>query len=126
MVGPSFGFVVTCSEGPHVRVLVADVGRALGCGGHLTRLRRTAIGPFDVWTPCRRAIQDRRCRWSTLCAPAAGRAGAVGGSRRGERQHPGARWRRGPYAVHGPDGRLIGVWRDVGAKARPEMVLAPR
>ena len=31
----------------------------------------------------------------------------------------------GPYGVYGPDERLIGVWRDRGANARPEMVLAP-
>jgi tRNA pseudouridine55 synthase len=29
----------------------------------------------------------------------------------------------GPHAVFGPDGRLIGVYRDEGAKARPEVVL---
>src|SRR3712207_9019509 len=32
----------------YVRVLVADVGDALGCGAHLTRLRRTAVGPLSV------------------------------------------------------------------------------
>jgi tRNA pseudouridine55 synthase len=31
----------------------------------------------------------------------------------------------GPYAVFAPDGHLVGVWRDEGAKARPEMVLGP-
>ena len=39
---------ITCSGGTYVRVLVADVGRALGCGAHLVRLRRTAIGSFRV------------------------------------------------------------------------------
>lgn len=37
---------VTCSKGTYVRTLGEDIGRALGCGGHLTRLRRTATGPF--------------------------------------------------------------------------------
>jgi tRNA U55 pseudouridine synthase TruB len=45
---PTFDFRVTCSGGTYVRVLVADVGSALGCGAHLGRLRRTAIGPFSV------------------------------------------------------------------------------
>jgi tRNA pseudouridine55 synthase len=31
----------------------------------------------------------------------------------------------GPYRVCAPDGGLIGIWRDDGPKARPEMVLAP-
>jgi tRNA pseudouridine55 synthase len=39
---------VDCSGGTYVRTLVADVGEALGGGAHLRRLRRTAIGPFDV------------------------------------------------------------------------------
>jgi tRNA pseudouridine55 synthase len=39
---------VVCSSGTYVRVLAADLGRALGGGGHLRRLRRTAIGNFGV------------------------------------------------------------------------------
>ncbi|HET9248735.1 MAG TPA: tRNA pseudouridine(55) synthase TruB, partial [Actinomycetota bacterium] len=31
----------------------------------------------------------------------------------------------GPYAVFGPDDALKGIYRDDGAKARPEVVLAP-
>jgi tRNA pseudouridine55 synthase len=41
-------FVVRCSKGTYVRVLAADVGRALGTVAHLERLRRTAVGPFRV------------------------------------------------------------------------------
>ena len=37
---------VTCSKGTYIRTLGEDIGRALGCGGHLTRLRRTATAPF--------------------------------------------------------------------------------
>ncbi|QKS11784.1 tRNA pseudouridine(55) synthase TruB [Curtobacterium sp. Csp1] len=40
--------VVDCSSGTYVRALARDVGAALGTGGHLTALRRTAVGPFDV------------------------------------------------------------------------------
>lgn len=36
------------STGTYVRALARDVGRALGCGAHLRRLRRTRIGPFAV------------------------------------------------------------------------------
>ena len=37
---------VTCSKGTYIRTLGEDIGQELGCGGHLTRLRRTATGPF--------------------------------------------------------------------------------
>lgn len=39
---------VRCSKGTYIRTLGEDIAEALGCGGHLTALRRTATGPFDV------------------------------------------------------------------------------
>jgi tRNA pseudouridine55 synthase len=41
-------FRARCSKGTYMRALARDVGRALGCGGHLSKLRRTAIGPLNV------------------------------------------------------------------------------
>lgn len=35
---------VSCSKGTYIRVLAADIGQALGCGAHLTALRRTRVG----------------------------------------------------------------------------------
>jgi tRNA pseudouridine55 synthase len=43
---PDFEIDVHCSKGTYVRVLAADLGEALGCGGHVTRLRRTGVGPY--------------------------------------------------------------------------------
>ncbi|MDP3952655.1 tRNA pseudouridine(55) synthase TruB [Microbacterium sp.] len=40
--------VVDCSSGTYIRALARDLGNALGIGGHLTALRRTRVGPFDV------------------------------------------------------------------------------
>jgi len=40
--------VVDCSSGTYIRALARDLGAGLGVGGHLTALRRTAIGPFQV------------------------------------------------------------------------------
>jgi tRNA pseudouridine55 synthase len=37
-----------CSKGTYVRSLAEDVGRVLGCGAHVSALRRTRAGPFDV------------------------------------------------------------------------------
>lgn len=39
---------VVCSKGTYVRTLAEDLGEALGCGAHLTGLRRTGSGPLDV------------------------------------------------------------------------------
>jgi tRNA pseudouridine55 synthase len=38
---------VTCSKGTYIRTLGEDIAEALGCGGHLSALRRVATGPFD-------------------------------------------------------------------------------
>lgn len=39
---------VDCSKGTYVRVLAEDIGRALGCGAHLTGLRRTRVGRLKL------------------------------------------------------------------------------
>ncbi len=45
---PAIKIVVTCSKGTYIRTLGEDIGEALGCGGHLTALRRVQTGPFDA------------------------------------------------------------------------------
>src|SRR5690625_784649 len=39
---------VRCSSGTYIRALARDLGERLGVGGHLTTLRRSHVGPFDV------------------------------------------------------------------------------
>ena len=39
---------IRCSKGTYVRTLCADIGEALGCGGCMSALRRTAAGRFSV------------------------------------------------------------------------------
>ena len=39
---------VECSSGTYIRALARDLGQALGVGGHITELRRTRVGSFDV------------------------------------------------------------------------------
>ncbi len=41
-------FVLRCSKGTYVRSVAHDLGQKLVCGGHLSALRRTAIGDFSV------------------------------------------------------------------------------
>jgi len=45
---PRVTLTVTCSQGTYIRTLAHDLGNALGCGGHLTALRRLRVGPFEV------------------------------------------------------------------------------
>ncbi|MDY7033916.1 MAG: tRNA pseudouridine(55) synthase TruB [Thermodesulfobacteriota bacterium] len=45
---PYVSFAVSCSKGTYIRTLCADIGRNLGCGAHLVRLRRTRSGKFRI------------------------------------------------------------------------------
>jgi tRNA pseudouridine55 synthase len=46
--GLNIHFKVVCSKGTYIRSLAHDFGKALNSGGHLSELRRTKIGAFDV------------------------------------------------------------------------------
>ena len=119
-------FRVVCSSGTYVRVLLADVGRALGCGAHLTSLRRTRIGPFDAAhatppdapgepLPVERAVGHLpRLSLDPEEAVAAGHGRILGPA-----------GMEGPYAVFAPEGSLIGVYEDRGTKGVPLVILAP-
>ena len=45
---PYMTFTVTCSKGTYVRTLCHDIGQILGCGAHMTDLRRLSCGRFDL------------------------------------------------------------------------------
>ena len=45
---PNVHFRVCCSKGTYIRTLSRDIGRKVGCGGHLVLLRRTRSGPFTL------------------------------------------------------------------------------
>lgn len=123
--GDDVDVTVVCSGGTYVRVLCADVGARLGCGAHLTALRRTAIGSFSVADarppddpgeplPIEAAVAHLpRLALDEFEAAAAGH---------GRPLAPASI--EGPYAVVGPHGRLIGVWQDDGARSTPLVVLA--
>ncbi len=46
--GRSIEFTARCSKGTYIRTLGEDIGEALGCGAHLTALRRTVTGVFGL------------------------------------------------------------------------------
>ena len=41
-------FAAVCGKGTYVRSLARDIGRELGCYGHISALRRTRVGPFSI------------------------------------------------------------------------------
>ena len=43
---PEVDVYVSCSKGTYIRSIAEDLGKALGCGGHVTALRRVKAGPF--------------------------------------------------------------------------------
>lgn len=45
---PEVDFIVNCSKGFYVRTYAHDIGERLGCGGHLSALRRTRSGKFTL------------------------------------------------------------------------------
>lgn len=46
--GEELRIAVDCSKGTYIRVLAEDIGKALGCGAHMTGLRRTRVGGFSL------------------------------------------------------------------------------
>ena len=46
--GPDVTLRVVCSKGTYIRTLCADIGQALGVGGHLAALQRRRVGPLSI------------------------------------------------------------------------------
>ena len=123
---------LTCSSGTYVRAIARDVGEALGVGGHLTALRRTAVGEFTLVEAAtlvdleRRApdvlgldlaAAARRCLPHREVSAEEARALSHGASLP-------AMGRTEPYAVFAPDGALVAVVVERDGRARPEAVFA--
>jgi tRNA pseudouridine55 synthase len=67
--------VIRCSSGTYIRALARDLGAALGNGGHLTALRRTAVGPYDLTQAhTLQDLEDQERPWITPLAEAAAAA----------------------------------------------------
>jgi len=45
---PTLVIEVFCSKGTYIRTLAEDIGRSIGCGAHITALRRCKAGPFTL------------------------------------------------------------------------------
>ncbi|MCU1682516.1 MAG: tRNA pseudouridine synthase [Amycolatopsis sp.] len=123
--------LVGCSSGTYVRALARDLGAGLGVGGHLTALRRTRVGPFDL-THARTLEQLEADPALSLgldeaVATAFPRrdvdtSGATDVSY-GKSLPPAGL--DGTYGVFDPDGRALALMADREGAARPLVVLAP-
>lgn len=73
--GAEVDFEVHVSKGTYIRSLANDIGELLGCGAHLSALRRTAIGPYRV------EAADAPLVWAERIAPQADRWSNLGDER---------------------------------------------
>ena len=130
--GLDLDVVVDCSSGTYIRALARDLGRDLGVGGHLTALRRTRIGDFEVAD----AVPVDAIADSALLSPADVARRVLGALevtadeardlRHGKRLAGAAPRAAGfPAAAIGPDGRLVGIVERRGADVKSTMNLPP-
>jgi tRNA pseudouridine55 synthase len=120
---------VSCTAGTYIRAIARDAGAALGVGGHLTALRRTASGPFTVAqaAPVEAAAGALLAGGGAGFLPLADAATAVfparaltGNEARAlvHGQRVPATGAPGLTAALGPDGRLVALVEDAGRTAR--------
>jgi tRNA pseudouridine55 synthase len=138
--GPRATLRIVCGKGTYVRVLAADLGAALGCGGAVESLVRRRVGPFDL----RDAVS-----WNELCAEARtrdlwsrvqpvetalagwpsvrldGPGAAAFGHGQAADVIPAAAVAEGYVRVHDADGPMLGVGELMagGSKVRPVRIL---
>ena len=120
-----FAIDVTCSSGTYIRTLADDLGRLLGGGAHLRKLRRTSIGAYEI----SEAEPPETCALLPVVEALRGVPlvpvdqptielvlhGRVLPAFEGE----------GPWAVLAPDGTLVAVYEPFGrGQAKPSVVLA--
>ncbi|WP_285726487.1 tRNA pseudouridine(55) synthase TruB [Psychromicrobium xiongbiense] len=132
---------IDCSSGTYIRALARDLGRGLGVGGHLTALRRTAVGPYTLeQASSLTQLEELREAGSDLPVLELGQAARqllpvrevtaeeaieLSFGRRitaGPTEHPATE----PSAAFDPEGRLVALLEDSGPsgkKARAILVL---
>ncbi len=122
---------VDCSSGTYIRALARDVGAALGVGGHLTALRRTRVGDFGLEQArtleqlaeapelsysldeaCLRAFPRRDLTAAEAIDAGHGRPLTPAGI-------------SGVYAAAAPDGSVMALLQDAGAKTKSVVVIRP-
>ena len=116
---------VVCSSGTYVRALARDLGSALGVGGHLTMLRRTRVGGFDLASA--HTLDELASAFVMTDLDTAARSSfptldlteAQAADVRFGRLLPGlGLGADGPVALFDPDGRFLALYEQRGDDAR--------
>ena len=124
---------VTCSSGTYIRAIARDLGAVLAVGGHLTALRRTAVGGLTLAEASTLAELEERAP-DVIGLPMAAAAARAFPRRDATEEearvlsHGGplaAVGIEGPYAVFDPAGTLLAIVSERDGRAKPEIVLAP-
>ncbi|QWF24039.1 tRNA pseudouridine(55) synthase TruB [Nocardioides sp. LMS-CY] len=117
---------VRCSSGTYIRAIARDLGARLGVGGHLTSLRRTAVGPYALADA--RTLDELGDGFAMMPIAAAARA-AFASVDLDERQAGDVRVGRaidvdlaGLSAVFAPDGEFLALYEPKDGRARPVAV----
>ncbi len=129
---------VEVSSGTYVRALARDLGQALGCGGHLTALRRTRVGGLDLGQahPLEELTAVDQAGGAQPLVPLAEAAAATFPSRvltpvearkvsMGQRIASAQPGRQGPVAAVSEDGVLVALLDEEASTARSLVVFAP-
>jgi|SRR5690625_828381 len=122
---------VECSSGTYVRALARDIGVELAVGAHLTMLRRTRVGPFEIGSArTLDALADDfsvvdigdAARTAFTCVTLDAEAAAMvrHGRALRERSLPAS----GPVAMFDPAGRFLALYEQSGESARAVAVFA--
>ncbi|MFI6574251.1 tRNA pseudouridine(55) synthase TruB [Nocardiopsis sp. NPDC050513] len=123
--------VVRCSSGTYIRSLARDLGEDLGVGGHLTALRRTRVGPYDL---SQARTLDQLAREFTqvpldqvVAAAFPARTLSEEETKRirhGNRIDPSTRG-PGTVGLFAPDGRVVALGENRGDHMKPVVVFDP-
>ncbi len=126
---------VRCSSGTYIRALARDLGAGLGVGGHLTALRRSAVGPYTLDRA--RTLEQLAGDLEVLDIADAARALMpvrelsaeeaieLSFGRRIPASAGGAHTKDDPAAAFAPDGTLVALLADAGKWAKPVLVFPP-
>jgi tRNA pseudouridine55 synthase len=114
---------VRCSSGTYIRAIARDLGARLGVGGHLTALRRTAVGPYDLASA--RTLDELGEAFALMPIAEAARA-AFPSRELDDAQTVDVRVGRaldidldGLTAVFAPDGEFLALYEPKDGRARP-------
>lgn len=117
---------VDCSSGTYIRTLAADLGTALGGGAHLSRLRRSAVGPFTVDDCCDVDDVVLRPLWDLVRGMAVVDVDEAVANQVRNGRPLGPASGSGRLIVRGPAEELLAVYEAKNGELRPVKVLAAR